>query len=483
MYDICIIGAGVVGCAIARELSKYELKVVLLEKDDDVSNGASKANSGIVHGGYAAEHGTIKGELSVKGNRLYKKLNEELNFGYRETGSIVIGFNNEDKFKINKLYANGIKNGVEGLEILDGKKIKELEPNINDEVIVGLYCKHAGITSPYELTIALAENAVENGVELRLENEVIDINKKNDRFIIKTNRNLIKARYVINCTGVYSDKIANMLNIYNFKIIPRRGQYVLLEKGYGSIVNKVIFQVPSKNGKGVLVTSTYHGNFMIGPNAEEIQDKEDVSTNSEILNYIVETARKSVPDFDIKKVITSFSGIRATSNTKDFIISESNVKGFINVAGIDSPGLTASPAIAKKVLDILLKIGVVLKENIHFTPYRKPIIKDKDLNAKEIEELIELESGTDKIICRCELVTEGEIVEALKRNINIKSTDSIKRRTRAGMGKCQGGYCRSRVREIIARELKIPIEEIPSPGVGSSILPKRAKRTFYNEIK
>ncbi|MCT4593796.1 MAG: FAD-dependent oxidoreductase [Anaeromicrobium sp.] len=481
MYDVCIIGAGVVGCSIARELSKYDKRVLLLEKSDDVSNGASKANSGIVHGGYTAKHGTLKGELSYKGNGMYKKLNEELNFGYRQTGSLVLGFSEEDRVILEGLIENGIKNGVGGLKIIEKEEVRKIEPNISTKVTCALLCEHTGITSPYEMVIALAENAVQNGVELRLQNEVKNILIEDDHFKIITNKGCVEAKYVINGAGVYSDKIANMVGLHDFSIIPRKGQYVLFEKGYGELVNRVIFQVPTKKGKGVLVTSTYHGNLMIGPNAEEISDKEDVSTNKEVLDYIVHRAKKSIEEFDMKKVITSFSGIRATSSTKDFIIEESRVAGFINVAGIDSPGLTSSPAIALKVIEILKDGGLDLNLRHDFNPYRESIIKNKKLSKEEVNKLINIESCPEKIICRCEQVTEGEIVDGLNRGIKVTSIDGIKRRTRAGMGKCQGAFCGKRVRKIIARENNMPEEFVTERGPGSSILGKRVKRNFYKE--
>ncbi len=471
MYDVCIIGAGVIGCSIARELSKYDLKIGLIEKEDDVSCGASKANSGIVHGGYAAKYGTLKGELCIKGNEMFKKLEEELHFGFRRTGGLVIGFTEEDETEIKKLYDNGIKIGCDDLEIIDAKKIKEIEPHIHPDVKIALYSRMVGVTSPYELTIAFAENAIQNGVDLQLETEVLNIEKINSIFYVHTNKGIFQSKYIINAAGVYSDRIANMLDLNDFYIIPRKGQYVLLDKEESHLTNTVIFQVPTNKGKGILVTSTYHKNLMIGPNAEEMDDKEDVSTNEEILKYIVETARKSIPHFDIKKALTSFSGIRATSNTNDFIIEESSISGFINVAGIDSPGLTSSPAIAKKVLSILEDIGVRLREKTDFYPYRKPIIKNKDEN---FHGNIDSPNPSNHILCRCEQVTEAEIVDALHRGIPIQSVDAIKRRTRAGMGRCQGTFCSPRVKALISKELNIPIEKIPQRKKGSSILPKKA---------
>ncbi|MBU5591436.1 NAD(P)/FAD-dependent oxidoreductase [Clostridium sp. MSJ-4] len=480
MYDVSIIGAGVVGSAIARELSKYNLNICLIEKEDDVTTGASKANSGIVHGGYAAKYGTLKGELCAKGNSMYKELEEQLNFGYKNTGALVIGFDEKDEKTIKGLYDNGIKIGCDDLEIIYKDRIKDIEPHINDKVKVALYAKSVGVTSPYEFTIALAENAIENGVELKLETVVQHIEKKEGYFIIKTNREDIESKYVINAAGLYSDKVANMVGLNDFTIVPRRGQYLLMGKDQGHLAKTVIFQVPTEKGKGILVTTTYHGNLMIGPNAEEVDDVMDVATDIETLERVLETARMSIPDFEVKRTLTTFSGIRAISSTGDFIIEESKVKGFINVAGIDSPGLTSSPAIAKLVASILKDSGLSLKEKENFNPYRKPIIieKHRDFDGK-----IDDENPEKNIICRCEKVTESEIIDAMNRGIKIKSTDAIKRRTRAGMGQCQGNFCQKRVKSIIAREIGIPMEEVTVRGSSSEIKVERADINLVRKLK
>ncbi|BBE30756.1 FAD/NAD(P)-binding oxidoreductase [Tepiditoga spiralis] len=449
MYDFLIIGAGVIGTSIARELSKYNVNTCILEKTDDVSNGASKANSGIVHGGYAAKFGSLKGNLCFLGNQMFKSLNEELNFGYRKTGGLVLAFNANELKELNNLFENGKKFGLKNLKILEKKEILKIEPNINKEVMFALYCPDVGVTSPYEYTIALAENAIENGTELFLNSEVLAIKEYKDHFEVITKNKTFKTKYLINAAGVYADKISSMLGINTFKIIPRKGEYILFEKGTGSIVNNVIFQVPTKKGKGILVTSTYHGNLMIGPNAEEVENKENTKTSEEMLTYIIETAKKSVPFFDMKKKLKTFSGIRPTPNTGDFIIEESKER-FINVAGIESPGLTSSPAIAKYVLEILKK-SIHLEKKKNFNPYRKPIIKQKTLTPKELKNLINIKSSNEKIICRCEQVTEGEILDTLNRNIPIKTVKAIKMRTRAGMGRCQGAFCKPRVEEVIKK--------------------------------
>lgn len=470
MYDVSIIGAGVVGCAIARELSKYKLNICLIEKEEDVSMGASKANTGIVHGGYVGKYGTLKGELCIKGNRMYKRLEKELNFGYRQTGALVIGFDDEDEETIRKQYENGIKVGCDDLEIIYREKIRELEPYINNDVKVALYSKSAGVASPYELTIALAENSIQNGVELKLRTEVTGIKRQQDYFVIGTDHGEIRSRYIVNAAGLYSDKIANMVGIYDFEIQPRRGQYVLFGKNQAHLVNTVIFQTPTKMGKGILVTTTYHGNFMIGPDAEDTIDREDVGTDLKALEYVIKNARKSIPDFDLKKAITTFSGIRAVNSTGDFIIGKTEVEGFINAAGIDSPGLTSSPAIAEKIRDILQDEGLEMIKKEDYNPYRKPIFikKDRDFDGK-----IDDDDPEKNIICRCEKVTEKEIIDALHRGIPITFIDGIKMRTRAGMGFCQGTFCRPRVAKIIAREMNIPEEEVTARPKSEEIPPKR----------
>ena len=449
MYDFTIIGAGVTGCSIARELSKYKTDVSILEKSNDVATGASKANSGIIHGGYAAKHGTLKGKLNVLGNRQFERLNQNLNFGYKKTGALVLGFTEEDLASLKLLFENGLKNGVKDIRIIDNEEIKRLEPNLNQSVKYALYTGDVGVTSPYEYTIALAENAVSNGAELFLNNEVLNIVKKENSFDVITNSQTIKTRTIINASGVYSDYISKMAGIDYFNIIPRKGQYILFQKGTGSAVNSVIFQVPTNKGKGILVTSTYHGNLMLGPNSEEVRNREDNETDDISLEYIIDAARKSLPDFDTKKILKTFSGIRPTPSTGDFIIKE-EFPGFINVAGIESPGLTSSPAIADMVMEII-KNRNNLEPDKNFNPKREAIIKPNSFDAVEVKRRIDLPPCNDRIICRCEKVTEGEIKDALNRNIDVDTRKAVKMRTRAGMGVCQGKFCGPRVDDLINR--------------------------------
>lgn len=480
MYDVCIIGAGVVGMNIARHLSRYKLKICVLDKGEDVSCGCSKANSGIVHGGYSDEPGSLRAELCVKGNGMFEQLNKELNFGYRKTGSLVVAFEDEELATLNRLADWGIQNGINGLKVLSGDEARAFESHLSTDVKAALFCENAGVTSPYEFVVALAENAVANGVVLKLETEVSNISQLDNGFkIVSGNGNEVLARYVINSAGIYSDKVASMVGIDDYKITPRRGQYIILDKDQSYLAKSVIFQVPTKLGKGILVTTTYHGNLMIGPNAEEIREKEDLSTDEETLSYIVRTARKSVPDFKIKKALKSFAGIRPVSNKNEWIIEESKVKRFINLIGIDSPGLTSSPAIALKVAAILQTAGLHLEPREEFQPYRKPIVKKKDetfygdINASDPQK---------HIICRCEQVTEAEIVDGLHRGIPIKSLAAVARRTRAGMGRCQGMFCGPRVREVIARELNISPEDVPGRDEASSTLLQRVKRLDIQKL-
>lgn len=453
MYDVIIIGAGIVGTTIARELSKSKAKVLILEKGIDVSMGATKANSAIVHGGFAEKHEALKGRLCYKGRVQFKRLDEELNFGFKETGSLVISME-DDKEPLEKLMANGIKNGLDDLEIIGPDRIRELEPELTHDVKWALYCKGAGICSPYEMAIAMAENAIKNGVTLKLEHQVTGIEKDGDVFKVSTDREEFQGRYVVNAAGVYADEISKMVGVNNFEILPRSGEYILFTRGTGDPINTVIFQLPTKYGKGVLVASTYYGNLLIGPDASDEGGKDDTSTHIERVAKIYQQTKALYGKINSKQFIRSFTGIRARSSTDDFIIEETEVKGFINVAGIQSPGLTSSPAIAEMVIGILKDAGLEWEDNNDFDPYRKPIVTKKPLQPlKDIKEFIELPLGSkDRIVCRCEQVREDEIVDALHRGIRVKTVDGVKRRTRAGMGWCQGEFCKPRVIEIMERE-------------------------------
>ncbi len=471
MYDVTIIGAGVIGAFIARELSRYELNIVLLDKENDVSNGASKANSAIIHAGYDAKPGTNMARFNSLGNPMFDKICEELDVEFNRIGSFVIGFDDADMEAIRELYKRGVENNIEGLEIIDGNKVREMEPNLSDTIKGALYAPTCGILSPWELTIALAENAADNGVEILLNNEVQDIKKLESGYKIITNRVEIDTKYVISCAGVYADKINNMVSNEAFVITPRKGQYFVLDKSVGDFVNTVVFQCPSSVGKGILITPTIHGNLLLGPDAEDIEDKDDIATASENLEYIKEVARRSATAVPINKVITTYSGLRSEVSTGDFIIGEAkDAKGFINVAGIKSPGLSSSPAIAEHVVNIVKNITSGLKEKDNFNPRRRRVVRFHKLSDEEKAELIKKEPSFGRIICRCESVTEGEIVDIINRNAGATTVDGVKRRARPGTGRCQGGFCGPRVVEILARELNKDIDEIMKDSEASYIL-------------
>jgi glycerol-3-phosphate dehydrogenase len=468
-YDVVIIGAGVIGCAIARELSRYQVNIAVLEKENDVSCGASKANSGIVHGGFDAKAGTRKGYFSRRGNRMYAKLDEELHFGYLECGSLVLAYNEEDYQKLLDLKDNGEKNGVDDLQILNREEVIAMEPHVSEDVKHALYCPSSGVTSPYELTIALCDNAIQNGVDVFLNTEVVNIDLDKDGehdFCVVTKEEIYHADYIVNAAGVFSDRIAKMLGIDDFYIIPRKGEYILLDKKQGHLAQHVLFQTPSHKGKGILVTRTYHGNLMLGPNAQEVDTRDEIGTNEDVLKYIVGTARHSVPDFDMRFMLTSFAGLRATSSTHDFIVGRSKVPGFIQAAGIESPGLTSSPAIAKYIAEELSQSGLELIEDPSFNPNRPPIIQKQDKD----------------IVCLCEQVSKSEIIDALSRGLYIDHIDGVKRRTRATMGSCQGHRCREKVATIIAEYHGIDKEEVTLRGKGSFELPPREDRMFWKKL-
>lgn len=477
-YDVIVIGAGIVGCAVARELSKYELKVCLVEKGYDVSLGASKANSGIIHGGYDDTHGTLKAKLVSKGTKMWEGLNQDLNFGFKKCGSLVLGFSESDLIVLEELKANGEKNGITCLSILNREQIIAIEPQINPSVLYALYCPESGITSPYECVIALAENAISNGVVLKLETEVIDITRTDASFVVKTTWDSLTGRFLINCAGLHSAEIAAMVGANNFVIKPRKGEYIILDKNQGHLARHVLFPLPSPTlGKGILVSPTLWGNLLLGPTARSNGDgngdeKRRMYTNTQVLHHILDRARRSVPSIDATHVIASFAGMRAKTDREDFIVEQSLVAGFVNVAGIDSPGLTSSPAVALRVIEILRdECKLKLKAKLNFNGKRRAIIVKKPFPW---DGSLNHTDPTKKVICRCEKVTEAEIVDCMRRGIPVLTTDAVKRRTRAGMGPCQGGFCRPRVTAVIAKEAGLPASMIHQGVGGSSLLTSKA---------
>ena len=469
-YDVVVIGGGVIGCAVARELSRFQLKTCVLERDEDVCSGTSKANSAIVHGGFDAEPGSLKARFNVEGNRMMGQLAEELDFDFKRNGSLVLCFAEEDRPALQKLYDKGIANGVEGMSIISGDEVRSLEPNVEDTVVAALQVPSGGIVCPFGLTIALAENACENGVEFRFLTEVQKIGKTEDGYVLETSKGQITAKYVVNAAGVYADKFHNMVSEKKIHITARKGDYCLLDKEAGGIVTRTIFQLPTKMGKGVLVTPTVHGNLLTGPTATDVEDKEKTATTAEDLDSLMGRASLSVKDIPFRQVITSFAGLRAHEDGDDFIIGEAeDAEGFFDAAGIESPGLSSAPAIGVYLAELIAeKAGAGKKAD--WNGRRKGIVRPEFLSKEERAELIRQNPSYGTIICRCEGVSEGEIVDAITRTLGAKSLDAVKRRVRQGMGRCQAGFCTPRTMEILSRELGIPMEEICKNAPGSEML-------------
>ena len=474
MYDVVVIGAGIVGCSIARELSRYDIRTVVLEKSYDAANGSTKANSGIVHAGYDAHQGTLKAKLNVNGCEMYQDLCRELDVPYRKNGSLVAAFNDAEQREVESLYKRGIDNGVPGLEIIDKNRVLELEPNVNPDVICALYAPTAGIVSPFEMAIALGENAAENGTEFLFNTQVENVYKVNNKFVIETNNGKYETAFIVNAAGIYSDKINKMLGGREFRMIPTRGEYCLFDKSTGNLVNMTIFPTPTDKGKGILVAPTVHGNIFIGPNSVAQDDREDTSTYVQGIEEIVSGAKKSVQAIDMRCVITSFTGIRSKTSTGDFII-DIPVKGAVNAAGIESPGLSSAPAIAQMVSQMLEDQGLVLRHKTCFKAFRSNTKRFIDMNDDERKMALSENPLYGRIICRCEHVTEGDIVNAIRRPVGATTVDGVKRRTRAGMGRCQGGFCMPRVIEILSRELGIDKKDIKKSSPGSYILTGKTK--------
>lgn len=477
MYDVAIIGAGVIGCAIARELSRYEAGICVIEKCADVCEGTSKANSAIVHAGYDAPEGSLKALMNVKGNEKMEKLCRELDVPFHRNGSLVICMQKNRLSELEKLYNRGIANGVKGLRILNREEALGLEPGLSEEVEGALYAPSSGIVCPFELTIALAENAVVNGVEFRLNTEVTDIVGNEDRYKIETNNGEIQARMVVNAAGVYADKFHNMVSGRKIKITPRRGEYCLLDSDVKELVRHTIFPLPEKNGKGILITPTVHGNILLGPTAVDIEEKEGTNTTQKGLEAVLCNSRKYVKNLPLQKVITSFAGLRACEEGHEFLLGEvEDSPGFFDAAGIESPGLSSAPAIGELMAQMLWRRGGWNCKG-EFAAERKGIRRFLDLELSEQQKLIQNNPAYGNIVCRCEKITEGEILEAIRRPLGAVTLDGIKRRTRAGMGRCQAGFCSPRVMEILASELRVGMKEITKCGGNSQMVTDYTRRT------
>jgi glycerol-3-phosphate dehydrogenase len=473
-FDVLIIGAGVVGAAIARELSRYRVRTALLEKEVDVSFGTSKANSGIIHAGFHAPPGTLKAELCVKGSRVFDRLSEELEFPFERRGELVVAFDEEELRILETLYTTGRENHVQYLEILGRERTLELEPELSPDVQGALYAPTAGIIGPYEFCFALVENAVANGVSLYLGQKVSWIARKlRSCFQVETSSGLkLESRFLVNAAGLYADEVAAYLGLHDFKITPRKGEEYLLDRRVGSLVRRVIFPVPGATSKGMLVIPTVDGPVMVGPTAEDVDNKESFSTSREGLRRVFEHAQKMVPAIRTSDVITSFSGLRPVASGGDFVIGPTAVPGFINAAGIQSPGLTASPAIAEHVRNCLLEGGLRLEVKPDFDPRRPGFPRIRELveqrRFEDVAALAAQNPGYGKIVCRCENITEAEVLDAVRRGHT--TLDSLKFASRAGTGRCQGGFCTYRLLKILEREAGLDYTAISKKGPGSEIL-------------
>ena len=472
IYDVVIVGAGVTGGMLARELSRYDLKVCIAEKENDVATGASRANSGIVHGGYDPVPGTLKARLNAEGVELLFAAAQELHVPHKRNGSMVCAFSPEEEPVLQELYDQGIANNIPGLKLLSGDEARALEPQLSEKITKVLHVTNAGIICPYELTVAAIGNAMDNGVELVREFAVTAITRDDDIITLTAaDGRTLRTRYAVNCAGGFSDKIANMVGDSHFHIIPRAGEYMLLDKVEGSRVSHTIFQVPTKEGKGILVTPTVDNNLLVGPTASVVANPESRDTTPEGLSIVNRLAAKSVPSVDFRQVITSFTGVRATGSTGEFILEPSKaMPGMIHAAGIDSPGLTCCVSIAKYLVALLLEQGLHLTQKTDWNGHRADPHAFRKMTDEEKNAYIQENPAYGKIVCRCETVSEGEILAAIRNNPAARDIDGVKRRTRSGMGRCQGGFCGPYIMELLAQEMNIPLEDVTKSGGDSRMV-------------
>jgi len=481
-FDVIIIGAGVVGCLTARALSRYRLQVLLLEKASDVGTGATKANTAIVHAGYNPLPGTNKARFNALGNRMYPQLCAELSVPYSRQGDYVVALSQEDMQTLEELQERGRRNGVSGLEIVSGDQVRRTERALTPQALGALWAPTGGIVDPFLLTIAAAENAVANGVRLLLETEALGFVKEGtcprdrQRIVgVRTNRGTFHCRWVVNCAGLHADEVMAQAGLDGFTIRPRKGEYYLFDKA-NSVVKAILFPCPTPISKGILVTPTTHGNTLIGPNAQNIEDKGDQAVTAQGLSEVLEGARKLVPSLEVRDVIAVFAGLRPSGSTGDFLMEvPREVERFVNLAGIESPGLTAAPAIAQWVVEALQDHGLELAEKREYNPIRPAPPRFSELSRREQAALMEKDPRYGRVVCRCEMVTEGEIVRAIHAPVPARTYDAIKRRTRCGTGRCQGGFDTPRVIKILARELGISPLEVAKKGPGSELVLRGTK--------
>ncbi len=474
MFDVVVIGAGVVGGMMARELTKYTKNVCIVERGSDVALGATRANSAIVHAGYDAKSGSLKARLNVRGSVMMESVCRELGVKYKRNGSLVVGFNDEDRATLTELVERGRANGVEGVRLLERSEILEIEPNIGSGVTVALHAPTGAIVCPYELCMAAVGSAMDNGAELKLNFCVDKIEKTSEGYKVYSGEKFVEAKFVINCAGVYSDEVAALVGDDSFSVRARRGEYLLLDRECGGHISHTIFRCPSRMGKGILVTPTVDGNLLVGPTAEDIDDKTDLATTAEGLAKVRALASEQVSGIDFSKTITSFTGLRATGSTGDFIINMPRER-FLNLAGIESPGLSSAPAIAEYALALLREAGFDCELRSDFVAERRPMHFFGSLSNEEKNALIKERPEYAHVICRCETITEGEILDAIRTNPRPTDLDGVKRRTRATMGRCQGGFCSPYIVELLAQEMGVDYTAVTKFGGKSYINYRKTK--------
>ncbi len=479
MYDVIVIGGGVIGCAVARYLSAYTGKVCVVEREGDVCCGTSKANSALIHAGFDAPHGSAMAYYNVKGSQMMPALAKELDIPFRRNGALVLAFDRQGLERLKKLYDNGIKNGVEGLELIEPQRVYEMEPNVAPGVTGALYAPTAGIVCPFLMTIAFGENAVANGVEFRLNTEVTGVTKgKEGGWTVQTRAGALHTRAVVNAAGVYADLLHNMVSGKKLHITPRRGDYCLLDHTASGIVERTIFQVPGPEGKGVLVTPTIHDNILLGPTAIAVDDREGNNTTAAGLDELLAKVGKTVSNVPTRQVITSFAGLRASEDGREFLVGEvEDAPFFFDCAGIESPGLSSAPAIGVELAEtIASRLG--LDKKTDWKPERIGILDPKKLTMEKRNELIRREPAYGQIICRCEMISEGEILDAIRRPLGATNFDGVKRRVRTGMGRCQAGFCSPRVMELLAKELGIGLDQVTKSGGASRFILGHTKERY-----
>ena len=478
-YDVAIVGAGVIGCAIARELSRYHLDVALIERDVEVGLGTSKANSGIIHGGHRAHDGTLKAATEWRGNQLWGDLANELPFGFERVGDLTIAFDEADLTVLRETLEQGLRRGVTGLELWDAERLQREEPNLSRDAIAALHAPSAGVVNPYEACFALAESAVRNGVDLKLEHAVVGIDRAADGFVVRTDRGDLHARFVVNAAGLFGDAVARMAGASAPSLRARKGEEYLLDKRLAGYVKRVVFPTPNAESKGILLIPTYDGTLMVGPTAhwtaDDGADTTDLDTTAVGAAEVFAGARRLAPGIAEADCIAEFAGLRAVADGEDFVIGATEVPGFVNVIGIQSPGLTAAPAIAEDVVGLLAAQGMALEPNPDFVPALEPPVRCADLDFDELARVARGDPRFGRIACRCELVTEGEVLAAIDRGA--RTMDGVKFRTRAGMGRCQGGFCAWRVMSLIAAATDVPITAVTKKGAGSWIARERRDAT------